>query len=67
MKKASDLKEDVLNEQKSIVNNIISSLHTATVVEKEDQDKQAIVQKQEADRKQAANKKTTSLFDWNAI
>ena len=34
MKKASDLKEDLLNEQKAAVNNIITSLNTATVVEK---------------------------------
>ena len=37
MKKASDLKEELMSEQKAIGGNIISSLNTATVVEKEDQ------------------------------
>ena len=63
MKKASDLKSELLDEQKSVVNNIISSLNTATMTEKEDQSKQEAAQKQEADRKQAANKKAMSLFD----
>ena len=33
MKRASDLKEELMSEQKSVVNNSISSLNTATVVE----------------------------------
>ena len=63
MTKASDLKEELLSEQKSVVNNIISSLNTATVTEKEDQAKQTAAKKQELDRKQAASKKAMSLFD----
>ena len=46
-----------------VVNNIISSLNTATVVEKEDEAKQAAVQKQEADKKAKERQKALSLFD----
>ena len=63
MKKASDLKEELMSEQKAIVGYIISSLNTATVVEKEDGAKQAAAEKQEADKKANERKKAMSLFD----
>ena len=59
MKKASDLKEELMSEQKSVVNNIISSLNTATVVEKEDQTKLAAAKQAVIDKKKIA----MSLFD----
>ena len=52
-----------MSEQKSVVNNIISSLNTATVVEKEAVASLAAAKKAAADKKQAANKKAMSLFD----
>ena len=63
MKKKEDLKQDVLNEQKSVVNNIISSLNQTTVTEQKTQGKQAAAEKQEADKKVALKKANLSLFD----
>ena len=63
MKKASDLKEELMSEQMAVVGNIISSLNTATVVEKEDQNKLAAAKQAAVDKKQAADKKAMSLFD----
>jgi hypothetical protein len=63
MKKASDLKEELMSEQKAVVNNIITSLNTATVVEKEAGNKQAAVEKEQADKKAKERKANLSLFD----
>ena len=62
LKKASDLKQDVLNEQKSVINNIISSLNQSTVTEQKTQERQAAAEKQEADKKTALKKANLSLF-----
>ena len=63
MKKASDLKEELMTEQQAIVGNIINSLNQTTITEKEDQDKQAAVEQQEADKKAKERKASLSLFD----
>jgi hypothetical protein len=63
MKKASDLKEELMTEQKAVVNNIIPSLNTATVVEKETQDKQQEIEKEQAIKKAKERKANLSLFD----
>ena len=63
LKKASDLKDELMSEQKSVVNNIISSLNTATVVEKEAEQSLAAAKQAAVDKKQAAAKKAKSLFD----
>ena len=63
LRKKEDLKNELLNEQKTIVSNVINSLNQTTVTEKEDEAKQAAAKKQEADKKQAAAKKAMSLFD----
>ena len=63
MKKASDLKEELMTEQKAVVNNIITSLNTATVVEKETQDKQQEIEKEQAIKKAKERKANLSLFD----
>ena len=63
VKKASDLKNELMTEQKNVVNNIITSLNTATVVEKEAGDKQAAVEKEQAIKKAKERKANLSLFD----
>jgi hypothetical protein len=63
MKKASDLKEELMSEQTAIGGIIISSLNTATVVEKENQNKLAVVEKEQADKKAKDRRKALSLFD----
>jgi hypothetical protein len=53
-----------MTEQQAIVGNIINSLNQTTITEKEDQDKQAVVEQQEAHKKAKERKASLSLFDY---
>ena len=63
LRKKEDLKNELLNEQQQIVGNNINSLNQTTVIEKEDQSKQAAAEKEQAIKKAKERKANLSLFD----
>ena len=63
LRKKEDLKNLLLDEQKTIVSNVINSLNQTTIVEKESNDKQQKVEAEEKLKKANERKQVLSLFD----
>ena len=63
IRKKEDLKNLLLDEQKTIVSNVINSLNQTTIVEKESNDKQQKVEAEEKLKKANERKQVLSLFD----
>jgi len=63
MKKKEDLQNQILDEQKKVVGNIINSLNQTTVIEKESNDKQQQAEAEAKLKKAKDKQKALSLFD----
>ena len=63
LKKKEDLQQSVLDEQKTVVSNIINSLNQTTVTEQKQSDDAAKVEAEEKLRKSKERQKALSLFD----